>query len=424
MFSGNKLFMLIINNVFLPWRANVLYNLVQIGVFLFGALSLAIPSGYSYGPGLLLLASLFVCWRPIYWTRMPKEIKVLAYIFALYFCVQAISIWLDGGAIREFDRPSRVLMAIMILPLLVNHPIHIISLTFGFGVGACAAGLVAVFDKFYIGMDRAFDDVMPIQAGNISMTLGILCLCSYFWFKIHGRLNYAIFMLFSCMMGMLGSFLSGTRGGWILLPLILFTIVMFFKANFCRTNKIAAIIFLVFSVGIILTPQTQVMSRIYSAHDDVVQFFDGGNKDTSVGIRFQLWSSALDAFLKKPLFGWGNNHIRQAQFEQMSSGTITPFIYEFDSHAHNQFLDEMAKRGIIGLVVIVLLFTYPFYLFKKGSKNKLSTIMLGVSSLAIIDYSLTQVFIGHNSGIVFFSMLFSFLAVMNSMNDEVLVYER
>lgn len=413
-----------INNVFLPWRTNVLHNLVQVGVFLFGALSLAIPSGYSYGPALLLLASIFVCWRPIHWAHMPREIKVLAYIFALYFFVQVISICLDGGAIRELDRPSRVLMAIMILPLLVKYPINIISLTFGLGVGACAAGLVAVFDKFYIGMARAFNDVMPIQAGNISMTLGLLCLCSYFWFKIHGRLSYAIFMLFSCMMGMLGSFLSGTRGGWILLPLILFTIVMFFKAKLCRINKIASIIFLVFSIGIILTPQTKVLSRIYSAHDDVVQYFNGGYKNTSVGIRFQLWNSALDAFLKKPIFGWGNNHIRQAQLEQMSSGTITPFIYEFDSHAHNQFLDEMAKRGIIGLVAIILLFTYPFYLFKKGNKNKLSTIMLGVSSLAIIDYSLTQVFIGHNSGIVFFSMLFSILVVMNSMNDEVSSYER
>ena len=35
-----------------------LNNLIQLGVFLFGTLTLAIASGYSYGPTLLLLLAL------------------------------------------------------------------------------------------------------------------------------------------------------------------------------------------------------------------------------------------------------------------------------------------------------------------------------------------------------------------------------
>ena len=83
--------------IILPLRINILHNLVQVSAFLFGALTLAIPSGYSYGPAILLLASLTVCWRPSYWMNMPREVKILALIFFAYVFVQGLSIWLDGG---------------------------------------------------------------------------------------------------------------------------------------------------------------------------------------------------------------------------------------------------------------------------------------------------------------------------------------
>lgn len=54
----------------------LLNHTVQFSVFLFLALPLAIPSGYSYGPAILLIASLFVCWRPAYLVSMSRESKI------------------------------------------------------------------------------------------------------------------------------------------------------------------------------------------------------------------------------------------------------------------------------------------------------------------------------------------------------------
>ena len=47
--------MILASPIILPLRINILHNLVQVSAFLFGALALTIPSGYSYGPAILLL---------------------------------------------------------------------------------------------------------------------------------------------------------------------------------------------------------------------------------------------------------------------------------------------------------------------------------------------------------------------------------
>lgn len=410
--------MILASPIILPLRINILHNLVQVSAFLFGALALTIPSGYSYGPAILLLASITVCWRPFYWVNMPREVKILALIFFAYVFVQGLSIWLDGGKLREFDRPSRVLMAAITLPLLSRYPVRLVSLIFGVAVGACIAGSIAIYDKFYLGMERAFGDIMPIQAGNISMTLGLLCLCGYFWYKSKGNIKTAMFMLFACAMGMLGSFLSGTRGGWVLLPIIILTIVNHFRGNLCRIDKIVSAVFGLGLLAIVAIPQSGVAERIHVARSDIVQFMDGGNKNTSIGIRFQLWYSALDAFQKKPLFGWGNNGLQQAHTVQVAAGEISEFLYKLNFHAHNQFLDEMAKRGLIGLLVLLIMYLYPLYLFYKHRRgDSLLPIMLAVTSLTLIDYSLSQAFISHNSGITFVSFLF--LVEITMLNNSV-----
>ena len=95
--------MAICSPLLMPFRSHLTHNLVQTSAFFFGALCLAIPSGYSYGPVLLSIMSLFVFWRADYWLAMSREAKILFWIFIFYFMVQAISISLDNGALKELD---------------------------------------------------------------------------------------------------------------------------------------------------------------------------------------------------------------------------------------------------------------------------------------------------------------------------------
>ncbi len=412
---------------FWPRNDRVLSLLVQLSAFLFGALALAVPSGYSYGPGLLLLASLFFIGMKRSTWGLGREFKLIGLGLLLYFIVMALSVWLDGGKISEIDRASRAVMAVVMIPLLASTPVRLPSLLSGCGVGALLAFGIAIYDKFVLGYARAFDDVMPIQSGNIAMSLGLFCLCGLLWAQKKRNFLFSFFMVLGTCAGMGASFLSGTRGGWVLLPIILFTIVMLFKESLYRKSTLAMVVsVLLCGAFFVVQPQSGVEARIELAQNDISQYIDKTNLNTSLGVRLQLWQSAWQSFTEKPLFGWGNHGVRESQKAQLVRGEISQFIYDFNSHAHNQFLDEMAKRGIVGLGMLLLMMLIPLFLVKKrlyqphNDDVHCGAALVIVTIFSSIDYCLSQAFFGHNSGITFFvsSLVIAVSIVFNKNQSE------
>ncbi|MGY3891774.1 O-antigen ligase family protein [Aeromonas mytilicola] len=405
-------------------RAELLPWLVQLSAFSFGALAIAIPSGYSYGPGLLAVISLFVFWRKDYLGCLTKEYKIIAVLLFLYFLVFLISTILDGSKLSQLDRPSRALMAILTLPLLARHKIKLEVLLSGFGIGAIISACIAVYDKFYLGYERAFAFYsMPIQTGNISMSLGMFCLCGFLWYRAKGERRWSYFYLLSTLAGMTGSFLSGTRGGWILLPVVVFSILFFYRGTISKRDRKWLLLILVTVSSIVFTPQSGVIKRVYEAHSDIVRYIDGSERNTSLGIRFQLWRSAWDSFIEKPILGWGNDGLRISQKQQLDAGKITEFIYNFNYHAHNQYLEDMAKRGLIGLSSLLGILFIPMVIAKSrmAGTSITSSVFGGLTivmatCLTTIDYNLSQAYFAHNSGITFF--IFSLVLALSVSLDE------
>ena len=397
----------------LPW-------LVQLSAFLFGALAVAIPSGYSYGPTLLAVISLFVFWRRDYLECLTKEYKVIAGLLFLYFLVFLISTMLDGSKLSQLDRPSRALMAMLTLPLLARHKVKLDVLLFGFGVGALVSACIAIYDKFYLGYERAFAFYsMPIQTGNISMSLGIFCLCGFLWYRAKGESKWSYLYLLSTLAGLTGSFLSGTRGGWILLPLVVLSVLFFYRSAISKRDRKWLLLILVAVSAIVFTPQSGVMNRIYEAKSDVVRYIDGSERNTSLGVRFQLWQSAWDSFIEKPVLGWGHDGLRLSQKQQLEEGKITEFIYSFNYHAHNQYLEDMAKRGLIGLFSLLGILFVPMIIVRSrmAGVSITSSVFGGltivmVTCLTTIDYNLSQAYFAHNSGITFF--IFSLVLALSA----------
>ena len=176
--------------------------------------------------------------RRLNWV-LPRELKFIGLGLSLYFLVMVISVWFDGGKISQIDRASRALMAVVILPLLACVPVRLPILLSGCGVGALLACGIAIHDKFILGYERAFNDMMPLQSGNIAMSLGIILPV---WTSLGTkRENWP---LFSCCWEVVlgwGQFPLGNAWGWVLLPVILFTIAVLFKE--CLYRKTTLVMF-------------------------------------------------------------------------------------------------------------------------------------------------------------------------------------
>lgn len=384
---------------------------LQVCYFLFGALCISFDGGYSAIFFALLLCSLPVLIQKnnrLFWNQNTKKIY---FAFVFYALIQGVSIIWDTGTLREFDRPSRALMACAILLLCLRYPPRFTWLMNGIATGAIAAGIRALWDRQVMDYGRAFQWMMPIQGGDISMSLGILSLCGLMWAIHTAHHRHQIYYAIATVMGILGSILSSSRGGWILFPLILLVTYSIFRDWFSRNTKMSMAVALCLLVVFCALPQSGVPKRINDARSDISQYFSGGSKYTSLGLRFEFWKSALDSFVQKPIFGWGNHGVRQSQEQQYKRGLITKEAYEFNGHAHNQFLDEMAKRGLIGFAALIGLFLLPLSVFRTqlrvASTPESKTLAAGgiLLVLSTIDYCLSQAFLNHNSGIIFFCLM-------------------
>ncbi|MEV3814074.1 O-antigen ligase family protein, partial [Aeromonas allosaccharophila] len=134
------------------------------------------------------------------------------------------------------------------------------------------------------------------------------------------------------------------------------------------------------------------------------QEITNGNYDTSIGIRFQLWGSAIEMIKSHPLSGLGTIQYKNQMEEQYQNGLITSKALSFkDSHFHNQFLDSYVRYGIIGLVLAFLISISPIIIcaiIETGFKPS----FMGIGVLLLVA-GLTDVPLMH-TGLIYMIVLY------------------
>ncbi|WP_168013129.1 O-antigen ligase family protein [Halomonas salinarum] len=393
-------------------------------VFLLSALALVIPSGYSVGPALLVLASLTI-WaaRPV--SDIRREDLLIMGSLAVFGLVGCLTAVLDGLGSSGFDKPSRYLLAVPALLVLLRHPPRQEALWAGLALGSLGAGTMAAWQKFVAGVARADGSTNAIQFGNLSMLMGVLCLAGIGWAVTQPRRRaWLSLLILAALAGVLGSLLSGSRGGWVGIPFVLLVFYRGYGYGATRKQITGLALCLVLAVGLVYSlPQIGVQQRFHEAISNVTQYVSGEKKNTSVGYRFEMWKGATVLFLERPLLGWGDSGYSQRMNELADEGVIIETSARF-GHPHNEFMDAAAKRGLLGIVALLTLYLIPMRLFAKrqgdgdAATNALATagVLLPV---AFIDYGLTQAFLSHNSGTMMYAfLLISVWAVLRQRERE------
>ena len=382
---------------------------------------LAIGKGYDIFSFLLYIAALIglIGIKKTPWTR---DIKLLCGCFALYFITFVFSLIFKGGKGSYLDWSSRFIYAIPVLCLLLRYPPKFKYLQWGFIIGAIIAGTVALIQVFHFGMGRAYTNTtngwylknyMPIQSGDMAMTLGLISLTLGIHHAKQHKYTYAIIALLATVMGVLGSLLSGSRGGWVCVPFVLLYLGWANRHHLkLKTLVISFMILGITTVAISKIDPAGIYERVEQAVSNV-QDYHHGDENTSVGIRFALWKSAIYTFEDSPIFGAGYPGRVFSREQQAKEGLFPEKIGKegyFTAHAHNQYLEALSVRGVIGLAVLMLLFLVPAYLFLSKKKSAFSEVMAldqcGMTLIiSVMGYGLTQAFFNMNSGVVFYSIM-------------------
>lgn len=394
-------------------------GLTSVSVFLFSALALIISSGYSLGALILLLFSVGLLWKRPRLFLDRNDYSVIGALL-LYFAVYTANMLFHDDPIRELDLPLRAMMAVPVLLLMIAYPPRPAAWWSGVAIGAIGGALLGMWQFFFLDMSRPVASTSnAIHYGNVSMLLGLLSMCGIEWAR-HQRhaIAWTALLAAGLLGGMVGSILSGSRGGWLALPIcaVIFALV--------RTNKLSArSIGMSITLLIVLTTAAFVMphSLIRERTDDAVAQFRKIDRDpnsvyTSVGQRLQMWSSALDLSKQHPFIGLGRTGYLEGKKELLAEGKITSTISDY-TNAHNDYIDALVKRGITGLLCLLALLLIPLCTFARALRHSSPAVQpyaLGgiVLCTSYLIFGLTTTSLTLNIGIIMLTFPMAILWAM------------
>ena len=119
----------------------------------------------------------------------------------------------------------------------------------------------------------------------------------------------------------------------------------------------------------------------------------GGNFQTSLGLRVLLWKTGLQAWEGARLFGLGGGSIKEITHHLVLEGA-SPVQY---THLHNQFLTTMVEAGLLGLVGLVAVIVVPLvYAWKtlrsdKTDIQEMGALMLFSVLITFVTCGLTNI---------------------------------
>ena len=394
---------------------------INASIFLFFTLLLMFPKGYNYGStALLVLSILFLCYllyKRVGFLEVVRQNKAIFLVTTFYFLVSLFFIFFHGEKIKLIDNPLRAFLFLSVIIFIVYSSLKFDILLYSIPLGSFISGVVALYQYYILSLESAFYNQMKIQSGDMAMSLGLFSFSIAFYFLDVKKSKLALFSVGCGIFGVLASILSFARGGWIGVPILLLILIFLYRHLLSKKLLLGGITFLCI-ISVVLTVNNKFVNRLSEAQYELKLYLSGDDKVSSIGERLDMWKIGSKAFLEHPISGWGLKELDYYKKNLADKDIVTKASISF-SHLHNQFIDELAKKGILGGIAILSIFIVPLHLFYRkvvdqGNKRiKFISILGIIHVLSTIIYCMSQAFLAHNSGNIFyFFVLFLFYSFM------------
>lgn len=266
---------------------------------------------------------------------------------------------------NTLDSPSRFLAAVPVFLMLRRVRLDALrTADLSFAIGAIVALIDMLASPRVEDRGRnAFLDA--IHFGDIALALGILSVLSLGWWR-KDPLIVRIVKIAGLGAGLAASAISGSRGGWIAIPVMAVIVALTHHGRTARRWKIVVTLAIgaVVVVGGLMT--TAVHDRFAALANDYSQF-EAGNKDTSLGVRLQLYRVGLKIVAQHPWEGLGAHGFHDAMPGFAQSGALTPLAAHFGmGETHNQFLAWLTDYGVLGGLALVAIYLVPCIVFVRS----------------------------------------------------------
>ncbi|CAB3786784.1 O-antigen ligase family protein [Pararobbsia alpina] len=270
---------------------------------------------------------------------------------------------------RQFEAHSRFMFVLPIFVVLCHlSSRQLRALGWGCAAGAILAGGWAAWSVLGTGptdtmrFSNAFTNAIPF--GDTALLLAFLSIFTLGWDARRSGVVLAVKGL-GLLAGGYVSYLSGTRGGWLAVPVFILLLGLQF-GWFAHWKRIVIALSAILIATAALLSTSLVQERVGAASADFVEF-GRGNSHTAVGLRFRLWEASWQLYTEHPVFGVGKGHLEQALGELVSRGLATEDIV--NERAHSDSFSTIAELGTIGLACLLLFYGGAIAEFRRARRS-------------------------------------------------------
>ncbi|SIT40818.1 O-antigen polymerase [Paraburkholderia ribeironis] len=277
---------------------------------------------------------------------------MLALVVAIGVQQLVLGYWLP----RQFDALSRFVLALPIFLLLRQLPSRNLRMIgWGCAAGALAVGIWAIVDQPPGGwtdanrLNNSYTNAIPF--GDTVLLLGFLSVFTLGW---DNPRDWRVLLprLLALVAGGYASYLSGTRGGWLAVPVFVVLLGMQYRWFVGKKRLLVATLAIAIAAGALFSTE-RIHKRVTEVSTDVSMLHKGEDY-TSVGLRLQLWNASRLIFEHHPVFGIGKGHLVNELGVMAKHGEVKAEIV--NERAHSDFFSTLAEMGAIGVACLMLFY--------------------------------------------------------------------
>jgi len=365
--------------------------IVRTQQFLFVLLGVFIPTSIAITN--LIVGLLAICWllEGDFKTKFDsiKSSKWMLSIFALIAFYALGMLWGDQHLNADWQFQRLALLLVFPIFMTMNLKQETIGrAVFAFLGTAFISALVALainnniispLGEYFSFIDPSFRNSAFITYNYHNVILALATTLS-FYVLIEKKSKYTYLLLLFIVVYAISIFTERGRAGQVIFNLsAVFYIIYYNRRNLLR---LCALLVLLFSFQLVIYNSTNVYKERFDAVSNIIKNNGDRGEGKAEDIRYVFIKETLSRILENPILGYGTGSFGTIFHEQVKSG------HNFLIHKtpHNQYLYVWFELGILGLVLLLLIFYHQLKeLFRKKDGIHRALLPLSFMFLMLVD---------------------------------------
>ena len=264
----------------------------------------------------------------------------------------------DFGNVLPF-----VLSPLVLIAIIRNEPDpH--YFWYGCATGALLSFIIALAQVYLLDAGRAYGFSNAITFGDTAIVLGTSALVGLFYGYAGFQHSYQrAYLLVGGASGLISSLLSGSKGGWLSLVMVIVLLASAATRSFSLLRRLSIAFGLCIALVVFIAwmPKLPVLDRIVSAyHGAKIWIQTGEITEGSASIRLEAFKAGLLAGAHSPIVGLGRQGQLSVMQQAVSEGQINPIMIEkkvVDGEVSysvfsidNDLINLFARQGLLGII--------------------------------------------------------------------------